>query len=35
MKTKSGKNWYVQDLDCYNEEFLKEIILNLLEEIEK
>jgi hypothetical protein len=30
MKTKSGKNWYVQDLDCLNEEFLKEIIVDLL-----
>lgn len=31
MKTKNGKNWYVNDLDCYTSEFLKEIILDLIE----
>ena len=30
MKLKNGQKWYPQDLDNYNEEFLKEIILDLV-----
>lgn len=30
MKTKEGKHWYVDDLHCYTEDYLQEIILDLL-----
>lgn len=29
MKTDKGHTWYVCDLDCYNEQFLIEIVLDL------
>ena len=32
MKTKSGHNWYVQDLSNYTSEFLIEIIETLIDE---
>jgi hypothetical protein len=35
MKTKSGKTWYVQDLSNYNNAFLNEIIIDLIEREEE
>lgn len=34
MKLKDGTTWYVQDLNNYTNEFLQEIILDLVEERE-
>ena len=33
MKTEDNKSWYLQDLDNYNEEFLKEIIIDLYKKL--
>lgn len=30
MKLTNGTTWYPQDLDNYNDEFLKEIIIDLV-----
>lgn len=35
MKTKEGNNYYLQDLNCYTNEFLIEIILHQQESIKE
>lgn len=34
-KLLNKKTWYLQDIDNYNEEFLKEIVIDLYEKLEK
>lgn len=35
MKTKKGHTWYRRDLHLYNDEFLIEIINDLVDELEE